>query len=98
MAPIGAAISLPPGAADGVRAHAEPHTELKEACEGAGRRQSDDQPLQDTEFGVRLHDADEAQDGVRRHEAVGVERHSEFMVAAPALTEIANIAGLVRSE
>ena len=84
MAPIGTAIALPPGAADGVGAHAEPHAELKEAREGAGRRQADDEPLQNAELGIRLHDAHETQDGVGGHEAVGVERHGEFVLRCPS--------------
>src|SRR6476660_9824875 len=38
VAPIGPAIGLPPGATDGPRTHAEPHAELEDAREGAGRR------------------------------------------------------------
>ena len=95
VAPIGPAIALPPGAADGVGAHAEPHAELEDAREGAGRRQADDQPLQNAEPRIGLHDADEPQHGVGGHEAVGVERHGELVVAAPALAEVADVAGLV---
>ena len=95
VAPIGPAIALPPGAADGVGAHAKPHAELKDAREGAGRGKADDQPLQNAEPGIRLHDADETQNGIRRHETVGVERHREFVLGAPALAEVADVAGLV---
>ena len=95
VAPIGPAIALPPGAADGVGAHAEPHAELKDARERAGRGKADDQPLQNAELGIGLHDADETQNGVGRHETVGVERHREFMLAAPALAEFTDVAGLV---
>ena len=50
VAPIGSAIALPPGAADRVGAHAEPHAELEDAGERAGRRQADDQALQNAEL------------------------------------------------
>ena len=66
VAPIRPAIALPPGAADGVGAHAEPHAELEHARERAGRGQADDQPLQDAELGIGLHDAHQAQDRRRR--------------------------------
>ena len=95
VTPIGPAIALPPRAADGVGAHAEPHAELEDAREGAGRGKPDDQALQNAELGIGLHDADQAEHGVRRHEAVGVERHREFVFAAPSLAEVADVAGLV---
>ena len=59
VAPIGSAIALPPRAADGVGAHAEPHAELEDAGKGAGRRHADDQALQDAEPRIDLHDAHE---------------------------------------
>ena len=80
VAPIRAAVGLPPGAADGPGAHAEPHAELEDARERAGRRQADHQPLQDAELRIGLHDAHEAQDRGRGHEAVGVERDREFVL------------------
>ena len=93
--PIGTAIALPPGVADGVGAHAEPHAELEQARESAGRRQTDNESLQNAEIGVGLHDAHEPQDGVGGHEAVGVEHHGELMLCPPALAEVADVAGLV---
>ena len=60
--PIGPAIGLPPRAADGVGAHAEPHAELEDAGEQARRRQADDESLQDAEPRIRLHDAHQTQD------------------------------------
>ena len=95
VAPIGPAIALPPGAADGVGAHAKPHAELKDARERAGRGKAHDQPLENAEIGIGLHDANETENGFRRHETVGVERHREFMLAAPALAEFTDVAGLV---
>ena len=93
--PIGTAIALPPGVADGVGAHAEPHAELEQARESAGRGQADDQSLQDAEIGIGLHDAHQPQDGVGGHEAVGVEHHGKFVICPPALAEVADVAGLV---
>ena len=95
VAPIGPAIALPPGAADGVGAHAEPHAELKHPREGAGGRKAHDQALKNTEPGIGLHDANQTQNGVGGHETVGVERHREIVLAAPALAEITDVAGLV---
>ena len=59
VAPVGSAIGLPPGAADGVGAHAEPHAELEDARERAGRRHADHQALQDAEPRIGLHHAHE---------------------------------------
>ena len=39
--------------------------------------------------------ANQTQDRVSRHEAVSVKRDREFVVAAPSVAEIANVAGLV---
>ena len=50
--------------------------------------------LQDAEPGIGLHDPHQTEDGVRRHEAVGIERDGELVAAAPALAKIADIAGL----
>ena len=94
VAPIGPAIALPPGAADGVGAHAEPHAELEDAREGAGRGQPDDEALQDAELRVGLHDAHQPQHRIRGHQAVGIEHDREFVLRAPALAEIADVAGL----
>ena len=94
VAPIGSAIALPPGAADGVGAHAKPHAELKNARKRAGRGKAYDQPLQNAETGIGLHDAHQTQNGVRRHETVGVELYREFMLASPALAEFTE-SGLV---
>src|SRR5674476_1417326 len=56
MAPIGSAIALPPGGAQSVGAHAEPHAELEYAREHAGRWHPDNQRLQDAEGRVGLCD------------------------------------------
>src|SRR6266849_7343878 len=95
VAPIGPTITLPPGAADSVGAHAKPHAELKHPRERAGGRKTDDQPLQNAEPGIRLHDADETENRIGRHETVGVECHREIMFAAPALAEFTDVTGLV---
>src|SRR5258708_11272734 len=95
VAPIGPTITLPPGAADGVGAHAKPHAELKDPRKRAGRRKTDDQPLENAELGIRLHDADETEDGVGSHETVGVECYREIMFAAPALAEFTDVTGLL---
>ena len=94
VSPIGAAIALPPGRAGGVGAHAEPHAELKQPRESAGRGQADHETLQNAELRIGLHDAHKAQHRFRRHEAVGVERDREFVLRAPALAEVADISGL----
>ncbi len=94
MSPIGPAIALPPGCAGRVGAHAEPHAELEQAREGAGRGQADHQTLQNAELRIGLHDAHETQHRFRRHEAVGIERDRKFVLCAPALAEVADIAGL----
>jgi hypothetical protein len=94
VSPIDAAIALPPGAADGVGAHAEPHAELENARERAGRRQADHQALQDADLAVRLHDAHQPQDGGGRHKAVRVERDRKLVAVAPPLAEVAHVAGL----
>jgi hypothetical protein len=46
-------------------------------------------------LGILLHDADQAQDGLGAHEAVGVEHHHMVEFAAPLLAELADVAGLV---
>src|SRR5262245_11819746 len=95
VAPIGSAITLPPGAADGVGAHAEPHAELEDAGKRAGRRQTDDESLQYPELGVRFHDPDETKDGFGGHKTIGIKRHREFVFTAPPFAEIADITRLV---
>ena len=68
-----------------VGAHAEPHAELEDARERAGRRQADHEALQDAELRIDLHDAHHAQDRGRGQEAVGVERDGEFVLAPQRL-------------
>ncbi len=51
--------------------------------------------LQNSEPRICLHQANQAQDRIRSHEAVGVERDRKFVIPAPSVTEIANIAGLI---
>src|SRR5215218_8553387 len=94
VAPIGPAIALPPRAADGVRAHAEPHAELEDARKRAGGRHADHEALQDAEPRVYLHDANEAQNRLGGHETVGIKRDGKLVPAPPALAEIADVAGL----
>ena len=60
----------------------------------ARRRHADDQALQDAEPRLDLHDAHELEHEVDGHHAVGIEQHREVVVLAPALAEIADIAGL----
>ena len=94
VAPIGPAVALPPGAADGIGAHAEPHAELKDPRKGAGGRKAHDQSLKNTEPGIGLHDTNQTQNGIGSHETVGVERHREIVLAAPTLAEITDVTGL----
>src|SRR5207237_2025191 len=94
VAPIRAAIGLPPRASDRIGAHAKPHAELEDAGEQARSRQPHDQALQDTDPGIDLHDPDEPDNRVRGHVAVGIERNRELVAAPPALAEFAYIAGL----
>ena len=89
-----AAIGLPPGVADAEGPHAQPHAELEQARERAGRRHGGDEALQYADLRGGLHDAHHAQNCRRRHEAVGVERHAQLMVAAEPQAEVADIAGL----
>src|SRR6185437_1677305 len=56
VAPVGPAVGLPPGAADGPGAQAETHAELEQPREGAAGRHADHQALQDAELGRALHD------------------------------------------
>ena len=72
----------------------KPHAELEQPRERARRGQADHQRLQDAERRIGLHDAHEAQHRFGGHEAVGVQRDREFVCVAPALAEIADIAGL----
>ena len=94
MPPIGTAVGLPPGAPDGVRAHAEPHAELEQPRKGAGRGQSGHETLQDAEPRIGLHDANEPSDGSCGHQTVRIEHDREVVARPPALAEIADIAGL----
>ena len=95
VAPVGPAIALPPGAADGIGAHAVAHAELEDARERADIRQADDQLLQDADLGVTLHDPDQADDRRTRHHAVGVQHEHVIEAAALTLQEFPEIAGLV---
>src|SRR6476620_8472296 len=88
VTPIGPAISLPPRTPDRVGAHAEPHAKLKNTCKGAGRRQANDESLQNPEFGIRLHDPDQQQRCLGGHKAVGIEGDGKFVLATPLLAEI----------
>ena len=44
---------------------------------------------------MRLHDAHHAEDRFAGHQAVGVERKHQLVVAAPTLAEVAQVARLV---
>src|SRR6516165_10441375 len=94
VAPVWSAVALPPGTADGVRAHAKQHAELEDAGKRAGRRHPDDQALHDAEPRIDLHDAHDLEHEVDGHHAVGVEHDCEVVVLAPALAEVADITGL----
>ena len=48
------------------------------------RRHADDEALQDAELGMRLHHAHQAHDRSPDHQAVGVERQHELVVARPS--------------
>src|SRR4029078_7147505 len=48
-----------------------------------------------SEPAVCLHQANQAQDRVRSHEAVGIQRNRQLVVAAPPVAKITNIAWLV---
>src|SRR5262249_44392656 len=86
---------LPPCTANGVRAHAEPHSELEDPREQARRRQPDDKSLQDTQPGICLHDTDQAENGISGHEAVGVKCDGKLVTAAPPGAKFTHVAGLV---
>ncbi len=94
VAPVWSAIGLPPGAAHGPGAQAEAHAELEDPREGARRGHADHEALQDAEPRIDLHDADQTQDACGGHKAVGIERHHQVVPVAPALEEIADVAGL----
>ncbi len=94
VAPVRTGIALPPRAARRVRTHAVPHAELEDSRERAGRRQADDQRLQDAQARIAFHQADHAQDRRPGHDAVGVEHDHVFVRAAAPLAEIADVAGL----
>src|SRR5262249_61458050 len=70
VAPVRAAVALPPGAADGVGAHAQPHAELENTGKRARRRHADHQALQNPETRIDLHDAHELEDEIDAHGAV----------------------------
>ena len=91
--PIGSAIANPPRLPHSVSPHAVTHTKLKNARERRRRRHADNKALQNTNLGMRLHDADKAQYSVARHQTVGIERQHQFKAATPLQTEIADVAG-----
>ncbi len=95
VAPIGSAFGLPPGTAGGVRAHAEAHAELEDAGESAGRWQTHDQALQNSDPRMFLHAAHQPQDRFGRHETIRVEHDRQFVLVAPAFTEVPDVSGLV---
>ena len=74
MPPIGTAISKPPGASHGVRAHAMSHSELEKATKGTFGRHSNNEALQNPNFRVGLHDPDKFDDRLTRHQAIRVKR------------------------
>ena len=74
MPPIRPAVGRPPGLPHGVGAHAKPHAKLKDPRKCRMRGRSDDQALENANLRIGLHDADEIDDGLARHQAVGVKR------------------------
>ena len=101
MSPVGSAIALPPGTAERIRAHSQAHSELKDPCKCARRRQPDNQALQNTQTRVALHDADHAQNRLRGHQAIGIQDQSEIEFVTPARHEILDVSrfesGVVRA-
>src|SRR6185437_16735063 len=95
MPPIGAAIALPPGAADRVRAHSEPHAKLKNSSKSARRRQANHQALQDPDLRICFHQTNETQDCVGSHKTVRVQGDCKLVIMTPAVAEISDVAGLI---
>src|SRR5262249_5128962 len=93
VTPVWAAIALPPGTADGVGAHAQPHAKLEDARKGACRGHADDQRLQDPELRIDLHNAHELEHEVDAHDAVAIDHDHEVVIIAPPRGEVGNIAG-----
>src|SRR6516165_10689956 len=94
VAPIRAAVALPPGRADRVRPHAKSHAELEYSCKNADRWHADDQGLKNAKRWVCLRDAHQPQHCLGRHEAVCIHNESEIVALAPAVAEIADVARL----
>ena len=95
VSPERAAIGRPPGGAHRVGAHPRPHAELEHAREGRAAGRADDEALENADLRMRLADANETHERFAVHQAVGVEWHHEVVGSAPALAEIADVAGLV---
>src|SRR5262249_15178724 len=95
MAPVGSAIPLPPGGANGVGAHAQSHAELEKPCECTDRWHADHQALQNAYARISLHEAHELVHELDGHQAVGVEHERKLVLLAPTLAEIRYVAGLV---
>ncbi|MNV95436.1 hypothetical protein D3C71_1903270 [compost metagenome] len=70
MAPIWAAIGIPPRRAHGESAHAMAHAELEHPREPAGRRHADHKRLKNADLGPGLHRRDKADDRIAGHDAV----------------------------
>src|SRR5690606_20997254 len=85
---------MPPDRARREGAHGVAHAELKHARKETRARHADHEALQNAEPRIGLHDAHEAYDRLARHQAVGVERDHDIVVRAPAIEEVAHIAGL----
>src|SRR5262245_3410000 len=94
MTPIGPAISLPPCTSDCVGAHAEPHSKLEDTCKSTGRRQADNESLQNPQFRICLHDPDQQQCCLGGHKTIGIEGDGKFVLGTPLLAEIPNVTGL----
>ena len=94
MPPVRSAIALPPGTADRVGAHAEPHAELKDTGKGARGWHTDHQRLQNAQPRIDLHDAHQFEHELHGHDAVGVEHDRKIVVLAPAPAELGDIARL----
>src|SRR5215475_10114449 len=87
MTPIWPAISLPPRTADRVGAHAVSHAKLEDTCKSTGRRQADNESLQNPQFRICLHDPDQQQRCLGSHKTIGIEADGKFVLGTPMLAE-----------
>jgi hypothetical protein len=73
----------------------EPARELLDAGEHGFAVGQEGHALDDPDARVAFHEADQAQDRVTRHDAVGVEHHHVTVEFAPAPAEVGEVAGLL---